>query len=82
MAPLADATAIDPGPANPTFAWDALEDPDMTSTLRAHEQAYGRFRENRYSNRVKGPFKPMRHWPGARYLATGWPSCTRARSCG
>ncbi|MDN5859163.1 MAG: DUF1998 domain-containing protein [Pseudonocardia sp.] len=40
-----------------------------SAALRAHEQAYGRFRENRRSDRIAGPFDPMRHWPGARYIA-------------
>ncbi|AXH93556.1 DrmB family protein [Micromonospora aurantiaca] len=37
--------------------------------LLEHMGAYGRFRKNRYSGRIAGPFDPMRHWPGARYLA-------------
>jgi hypothetical protein len=37
--------------------------------LTAHEEAYGRYRENRRSDRITGPFDPMAHWPGTRYLA-------------
>lgn len=37
--------------------------------LKAHEEAYGRFRKNRYSDRIKGTFDPMAHWPGPRYIA-------------
>jgi hypothetical protein len=40
-----------------------------TVALKAHEEAYGRFRENRYSDRVKGRFDAMKNWPGARYIA-------------
>ncbi|MGI9001694.1 MAG: DrmB family protein [Pseudonocardia sp.] len=40
-----------------------------STSLRAHEQAYARFRQNRYSDRIKGAFEPMKHWPGARYIA-------------
>jgi hypothetical protein len=40
-----------------------------TVALKAHEEAYGRFRENRYSDRVKGPFDPTKNWPGPRYIA-------------
>jgi len=37
--------------------------------LLAHQEAYARFRQNRYSDRISGPFDPMQHWPGARYYA-------------
>lgn len=40
-----------------------------SSAMRAHREAYGRFRRNRYSDRIAGPFDPMAHWPGPRYLA-------------
>lgn len=40
-----------------------------TAALRAHEQAYARFRRNRYSDRIGGTFEPMKNWPGARYIA-------------
>jgi hypothetical protein len=40
-----------------------------SAALLAHEQAYARFRTNRYSDRLKGSFDPTAHWPGARYLA-------------
>lgn len=37
--------------------------------LRAHREAYARYRKNRYSDRITGPFDPMASWPGERYLA-------------
>ncbi|TVT56350.1 DUF1998 domain-containing protein [Amycolatopsis rhizosphaerae] len=37
--------------------------------LAEHHQAYGRFRENRFSDRISGPFDRMKNWPGPRYLA-------------
>lgn len=41
-----------------------------TSTaLDCHRDAYRRFRRNRYSDRIPVDFDPMRHWPGARYIA-------------
>jgi hypothetical protein len=39
-----------------------------SEALRRHRSAYGHFRENRYSERITGPFDPMKHWPGARYI--------------
>ena len=42
---------------------------DDSPALQAHMEAYARFRRNRYSNRIAGPFDPMRLWPGARYIA-------------
>lgn len=42
---------------------------ERSPALAAHRAAYARFRENRYSARVTGPFDPMKHWPGVRYLA-------------
>src|SRR5690606_4424562 len=41
----------------------------VTGALEHHQEAYRRYREHRYSGRVTGPFDPMRHWPGARYIA-------------
>lgn len=35
----------------------------------AHREAFARFRTNRYSDRITGPFDPMRGWPGLRYIA-------------
>lgn len=47
--------------------WEArVGDSDV---LQEHREAYGRFRENRYSHRIAGPFDRMRHWPGPRYYA-------------
>ncbi len=40
-----------------------------SAAMQAHRAAYGRFRSNRYSDRIEGPFDPMAHWPGARYIA-------------
>jgi hypothetical protein len=40
-----------------------------SAVLAEHRAAYGRFRRNRYSGRISGPFEEMRHWPGARFLA-------------
>jgi len=40
-----------------------------SAAVRAHHEAYGRFRQNRYSDRIQGPFDPLAHWPGARYIA-------------
>jgi hypothetical protein len=37
--------------------------------MAEHREAYGRFRKNRYSGRISGPFDPMRLWPGERYIA-------------
>lgn len=39
-----------------------------SDAMHVHREAYGRFRESRYSART-GPFDRMRHWPGARYYA-------------
>ncbi|GGM27845.1 DrmB family protein [Dactylosporangium sucinum] len=40
-----------------------------SSAMEAHRGAYGRFRRNRYSDRITGPFDEMRLWPGERYIA-------------
>ncbi|WP_218951978.1 DUF1998 domain-containing protein [Amycolatopsis anabasis] len=40
-----------------------------TDAMRRHRDAYAQFRKNRYSDRVRGPFDPMAHWPGERYIA-------------
>jgi hypothetical protein len=37
--------------------------------MQTHREAYARFRRSRYSGRIRGGFEPMKHWPGARYLA-------------
>lgn len=42
---------------------------DTSDELRLHRDAYAQFRKNRYSDRIPGPFDPMKHWPGARYIA-------------
>ncbi|ROT31690.1 DUF1998 domain-containing protein [Micromonospora sp. HM5-17] len=42
---------------------------ERSSAMIEHREAYGRFRRNRYSNRIAGPFDPMRNWPGERYIA-------------
>jgi len=42
----------------------------LSAAMRAHREAYARFRRNRYSDRVTGTdFDPMRLWPGERYIA-------------
>ncbi len=48
-------------------AWEA--EVAESEALKAHERAYGLFREKRRSSRLSGPFDPMAFWPGARYLA-------------
>jgi hypothetical protein len=35
----------------------------------AHREAFARFRNNRYSDRIKTDFDPMYGWPGVRYIA-------------
>jgi hypothetical protein len=40
-----------------------------SDTLREHREAYGRYRQNRYSDRINADFDPMAHWPGARFIA-------------
>lgn len=40
-----------------------------SAAMHSHEEAYAAFRRNRYSDRLRGEFDAMRHWPGARYIA-------------
>ncbi|MFF3497298.1 DrmB family protein [Streptomyces sp. NPDC002795] len=40
-----------------------------SSAMQAHRDAFARFRTNRKSDRLTGPFDPMRGWPGERYIA-------------
>lgn len=40
-----------------------------SSAMTAHRAAYRQFRRNRYSDRIRGTFDDMKHWPGERYLA-------------
>ncbi len=47
-------------------AWEARVHGGLE--IEAHRQAFGRFRRNRYSNRVRGDFDEMRGWPGGRYI--------------
>lgn len=48
-------------------AWeDTVRD---SAAVLAHREAYGRFRHNRYSDRLPIDFDRFRGWPGARYLA-------------
>ncbi len=42
---------------------------DQSRAMRAHRDAYAGFRTSRYSDRLPVDFNPMRHWPGARYIA-------------
>ncbi|HEY8532993.1 MAG TPA: DUF1998 domain-containing protein [Micromonospora sp.] len=37
--------------------------------VTAHQEAYARYRRNRYSGRIPGEFDDMRGWPGIRYYA-------------
>jgi hypothetical protein len=48
-------------------AWDAKV--SGSEAVREHREAFGRFRENRYSQRIKGDFDRLYGWPGARYIA-------------
>jgi hypothetical protein len=54
-------------PEDQLRAWEARV--QHSPALREHVGAFGRFRRNRYSSRIKGDFDPMRGWPGARYIA-------------
>ena len=46
------------------------EDRVATSdVLDAHRHAFANFRRNRYSDRIKSDFDPMRGWPSPRYYA-------------
>jgi hypothetical protein len=40
-----------------------------SDAVAAHREAYARFTQNRFSDRISGPFDPMRNWPGPRYIA-------------
>jgi hypothetical protein len=40
-----------------------------SEVVREHKEAFGRFRTNRYSGRIKADFDAMYGWPGARYIA-------------
>jgi Domain of unknown function (DUF1998) len=40
-----------------------------SAALHAHREAFQNFRKNRYSDRIAGPFDPLKGWPGARYIA-------------
>jgi hypothetical protein len=40
-----------------------------SDVVREHREAFGRFRTNRYSQRIKGDFDAMYGWPGMRYIA-------------
>ncbi|MGC5334960.1 DrmB family protein [Micromonospora sp. DT62] len=42
---------------------------EYTEVMQEHRDAYARFRKNRYSGRIAGPFDPMHLWPGERYIA-------------
>lgn len=48
-------------------AWE--ERADGSEEMERHREAYAEFRKNRYSDRITGPFDPMKNWPGARYYA-------------
>ncbi|WP_017582266.1 DUF1998 domain-containing protein [Nocardiopsis valliformis] len=40
-----------------------------STAMHLHREAYGTFREKRYSDRVGSGFERMRLWPGERYIA-------------
>ena len=40
-----------------------------SDVVREHREAFGRFRTNRYSQRIKGDFDALYGWPGIRYIA-------------
>jgi Domain of unknown function (DUF1998) len=40
-----------------------------SAAVAEHREAFGRFRTNRYSQRLTGEFDPMYGWPGIRYIA-------------
>ncbi|WP_340556954.1 DUF1998 domain-containing protein [Streptomyces sp. GSL17-111] len=42
---------------------------EKSPRMTAHREAFARFRTNRRSDRITGPFDPMAGWPGERYLA-------------
>jgi hypothetical protein len=42
---------------------------DDSPVLRAHREAYARYRRNRYSDRLTATFDDMAHWPGSRFIA-------------
>lgn len=48
-------------------AWE--REVSSAEALEAHRDAYARYRQNRYSDRVPGPFDPVAKWPGPRYIA-------------
>lgn len=48
-------------------SWEARI--ESTPAMERHRAAYAEFRKNRYSDRIAGTFDPMKHWPGARYIA-------------
>jgi hypothetical protein len=40
-----------------------------SAAMREHRAAFARFRENRYSDRIQGPFDAMCGWPTERFIA-------------
>jgi hypothetical protein len=42
---------------------------DKSPQMAAHREAFARFRTNRKSDRITGPFDPLYGWPGERYIA-------------
>lgn len=47
--------------------WESLI--AASSVVAEHRDAFARFRNNRYSDRIKTDFDPMYGWPGVRYIA-------------
>ncbi|MRH92823.1 DUF1998 domain-containing protein [Nocardia sp. SYP-A9097] len=40
-----------------------------SEAMARHQEAYGFYRRDRYSDRIVGPFDPMANWPGMRFYA-------------
>lgn len=54
-------------PEESLAAWEArVRDSDV---MGSHREAYGRFREHRYSDRLPSGFDKYHRWPGPRYYA-------------
>ncbi|MCX4092082.1 DUF1998 domain-containing protein [Nocardia sp. alder85J] len=42
---------------------------ENSEAMQRHREAYARYRGNRRSDRIRGDFDPMAHWPGLRFYA-------------
>jgi hypothetical protein len=47
--------------------WEA--EVEASAAVGEHREAYGRFRENRFSERLPGGFDRLKYWPGPRFIA-------------